>query len=65
MNHKKLTLEEKKVIISQIIENLSTGINHLPQLSNNHISSFYYFRSIIELYRQEFSKAVNDIDKAI
>jgi len=29
---------------------LTEGISHLPQLSNNHISSFYYYRSIIHLY---------------
>ena len=47
------------------MENLTIGISHLPQLSNNHISSFYFYRSIITLYRQEFNKAVEDIDKAI
>jgi tetratricopeptide (TPR) repeat protein len=62
----KLTnMEERQNSLKLIIENLSTGIAHLPQLSNNHISSFYYFRAILEVYMQDFSKAVSDVDKAI
>lgn len=37
----------------------------MPQLSNNHISTFYYFRSILHLYRNDFNKSVADVDKAI
>lgn len=48
-----------------IIDSISTSISHLPQLSNNHISNFYYYRSIIYLYKGDFNKAVADIDKAI
>ena len=44
---------------------LATGISHLPQLSNNHISSFYYYRAVIELFKGDFNKAVSDVDKAI
>lgn len=49
----------------EAIESLSIGISHLPQLSNNHISTFYYFRAIMHLYRNDFNKAVTDVDKAI
>jgi len=44
---------------------LSIGITHLPQLSNNHISTFYYYRAILYLYKNDFNKAVADVDKAI
>lgn len=37
----------------------------MPQLSNNHISTFYYYRSAIYLYKGDFNKAVADVDKAI
>mgnify|MGYP002362234035 CR=1 FL=1 len=35
------------------------------QHSNNHISTFYYYRAILHLYRNDFNKAVADVDKAI
>lgn len=44
---------------------MSIGITHLPQLSNNHISTFYYYRAILYLYKNDFNKAVADVDKAI
>lgn len=48
-----------------IIESISNAISHLPQLSNNHISTFYYYRAVIYLYKDDFNKAVADVDKAI
>jgi tetratricopeptide (TPR) repeat protein len=41
------------------------GITHLPQLSNNHISSFFYYRSILYLYLDDYNNAITDVDKAI
>ena len=55
----------KSEYLVEAIESLSIGISHLPQLSNNHISTFYYFRAIMHLYRNDFNKAVTDVDKAI
>ena len=55
----------KNQYLEEAIENISIGIAHLPQLSNNHISTFFYFRAILHLYRNDFNKAVSDVDKAI
>lgn len=55
----------KNQFLEEAIENVSMGISHLPQLSNNHISTFFYFRAILHLYKNDFNKAVADVDKAI
>lgn len=51
--------------LEEAIENISIGVAHLPQLSNNHISTFFYHRAVLHLYRNDFNKAVADVDKAI
>jgi hypothetical protein len=45
-------------IIDKVRVNLDNAINFLPHLSNNHISNVFYDRAVINLY-------VNDFDKAI
>ena len=47
------------------IDLISKAISHLPQLSNNHVSYFFYYRSILHLYSGDYAKSLSDIDKAI
>ena len=55
----------KQEHLSTAITHIGTGIGHLPQLSNNHISTFFYYRSLLLLFRNDFNGAVADVDKAI
>jgi hypothetical protein len=58
-------ITEDADMINNIRRNLDIAVSFLPQLSNNHISSVYYYRAVINLYRNDIEKAVADIDKAI
>ena len=51
--------------ITESIDLISKAISHLPQLSNNHVSYFFYYRSILHLYSGDYAKSLSDIDKAI
>ena len=55
----------KNDYLEEAVSHISTGISHLPQLSNNHISTFYYYRSLLYLFKNDFNRAVSDVDKAI
>lgn len=48
-----------------MLECIEEGISHLPQLSTNHISSFYFYRAVIYLYSQDYKSSVEAIEKAI
>jgi tetratricopeptide (TPR) repeat protein len=56
---------EDAEIIDRVRVHLDKAVNFLPQLSNNHISNVYYHRAVINLYVNDFDKAVADVDKAI
>jgi len=58
-------VSEDAEAIDRVRVNLDKAVNFLPQLSNNHISNVYYHRAVINLYINDFDKAVADVDKAI
>ncbi len=44
---------------------MDKAVSYLPQLSNNHISNVFFHRAVMNLYVNDFDRAVADIDKAI